>query len=368
MLLPVILASIVMVSSPAGPNAMAPHLTTTNDGTVAMSWLEGSSLKMAAYNNGKWSAPRVIAKRNDFWANWADFPSILRDNRGTWFAHWLQRSGPGTYSYDVMITSSADGVKWRTPRVLHTDGTKTEHGFVSMVKLPKEGVAVTWLDGREMEKKGPMTLRYATLDAALNVREEKVLDPRVCECCTTAMARTNSSMVVAYRDRTEDEIRDISFISLGSGKPISPLHKDGWKINGCPVNGPQLDAFENTIAAAWFTAADNEPRVLASFSRGRVKFAAPLRIDTKNAVGRVDVIALDGNSALVSWIEGGAEDAAIYARVIRIDGRMDPPMRIAPTSSARGSGFPRMTRSGEYVYIAWTDPAAKTIRVARIKP
>jgi hypothetical protein len=367
MLLPVILAAVVQLSSPAGTNALAPHLTTANDGTLAMSWLEGTSLKMALHRNGRWSAARTIVTRNDFFSNWADFPSIVQDARGTWFAHWLQKSGASTYAYDAMVTSSADGVKWRAPRVLHNDGTQAEHGFVSMVPLANGGVAITWLDGREMEKKGPMALRYATLDAALNVRGETVLDPRVCECCTTAMTRTPLGPLVAYRDRSDAEIRDISVARVG--RAPAPLHQDGWKIAGCPVNGPQLDARGNTIAAAWFTAANNAPRVYASFSRdGGATFQRPVRIDTANAVGRVDVLMLDAASALVSWIEGGADDAGVFVRRVHADGRAEKPLRIAATSSARAAGFPRMTRAGASIFIAWTDSATKTVKLARIDP
>lgn len=375
-----VLAALLSIASPAGPGAAEPHLTTTRGGALLMSWLEPvgdgkeHALKFAAYRNGRWSAPRVIAQRPDFFVNWADFPSIIEDDRGTLFAHWLQKSGSKTYWYDVYVTSSRDdGRTWRKPRVLHSDGKQAEHGFVSMAPLPKGGVAAVWLDGREMtgghdHGGGPMTLRYAEINAALNVTNEALLDPRVCECCTTGMAMTARGPLVAYRDRSLGEIRDIGTIRKDDRRWTAPLRvfADQWKIPGCPVNGPQVDARGTDAVVAWFAAPENRERVSVAFSGDAgASFGRPIRVDGGNPLGRVDVLLLDDNSALVTWVEG-TDDAAIVARRVHRDGRLDAPMRIAGTSSARGSGFPRTAIVGNDVWFAWTDTTAKTIRVARL--
>lgn len=374
MLASIVLAAVVSIASPAGPNAAEPFLTTRADGTLLMSWVESNALQMAEYRNGKWSKPRVIVKRNDLFVNWADFPSIVDDGHGTLFAQWLQKSGAGTYSYDVMVTSSADGgTTWRTPRVLHRDAKQAEHGFVSLVPRPKGGVGAVWLDGREMkgEEEGEMQLRYTELDATLKTSGEVVLDARVCECCTTTMTMTAQGPLVAYRDRSEAEIRDIGFTRRVKGIWSKPkrVHADDWKIAGCPVNGPQLDARGNRAAIAWFTAATNAPRVNVAFSNDAgATFGKAMRIDSGNAVGRVDLLLLADGSALVTWIEGAADKAGIYARRIFPDGRMHAPVQLAATSSARASGFPRAALSGKTVYLAWTDPAAKTVKLQAMTP
>ena len=50
---------------------------------------------------------------------------------------------------------------------------------------------------------------------------------------------TADGPVVVYRDRSEQEIRDISIVRLHDGKWSQPssVFEDNWKINGCPVNG-----------------------------------------------------------------------------------------------------------------------------------
>jgi len=260
--------------------------------------------------------------------------------------------------------------------VLHRDGKQAEHGFVSLTPHPGGGVAAVWLDGREMtgghdhDAKGAMTLRYAAIDRQLGITEEKVLDARVCECCATAMTMTPRGPLVAYRDRSDDEIRDIAFVrrnSEGNWSKPARIHPDNWKIAGCPVNGPQLASRGNYVAAAWFSAAENKPRVNVAFSSNAgAAFGKPVRIDTGNAVGRVDLLMLADNSALAIWIEGTEKDSGIFARRVHPDGRRGAPIKIAATSSARASGFPRAALIGNAAYVAWTDPGTKQVKVAKV--
>lgn len=372
-----LLAAVLSLTSPSGPGAAEPHLTATKSGALVMSWLEPAggkshALRFASYRDGKWGAARTIATRDDFFVNWADFPSIVEDAQGTLFAHWLQKSGSGTYAYDVHVAASRDGgTTWKS-KVLNTDGKEAEHGFVSLVPLSRSGVGALWLDGRGMteghggEHAGSMELRYADLDAALYARNESVLDARVCECCTTAMTMTANGPLVAYRDRAQDETRDIGFARRVKGKWSQPkvMVSDGWKIPGCPVNGPQLASRGNLVAAAWFTAPDNKAQVKVAFSRdGGASFGAPVRADGgTNAIGRVDVLLLADDSALVSWIEG----EAIMLRRVRANGTMDATVKLATTTSARAAGFPRGVAIGKNAYFAWTDATAKQIRLAAV--
>jgi hypothetical protein len=379
MLVPALLAALVMIEPPAASGSAEPHLTSLRDGGVAMSWLEPArdkrhALKLAMYRKGKWSAPRVIAERDDFFVNWADFPSIVEDRRGTLFAQWLQKSAAGAYAYDVWITSSRDeGKSWKTPRILHSDRKPGEHGFVSMAPLAKGGIAVTWLDSREMAAghhghEGAMGLRYVEVDSALAITRESLLDARVCECCTTGMAMTANGPLIVYRDRSNEEIRDIAFVRRTGTTWTTParVHADGWKIEGCPVNGPQADARGRNVAVAWFTAPADKAMVNLAFSRDAgAKFGKPVRIDGGNAVGRVDVLMLADGSALVTWIEGTADNSSILVRRVYADGRLAAPQKLAATTSARGAGFPRATLTGNTAWFAWTDLAAKKIRVAK---
>jgi hypothetical protein len=58
---------------------------------------------------------------------------------------------------------------------------------------------------------------------------------------------------------------------------------------------------------------------------------------------------------VVSWIEVVDAAAAVTVRRIASDGRPGPATRVAVTSAARASGFPRLERQGDAVVLAWTE-------------
>ncbi len=373
------------VPSPAGDGAAEPYLFAARDG-ILLSWLEPVAnsdrvaLRFARYANGKWSASRTIVERNDLFVNWADFPSVVEDAKGALFAHWLQKSGQGTYAYDVRMATSTDGgATWSKSFLLNRDGKQSEHGFVSLAALPNGGVGATWLDGRNMtmgsdhdshEAGGDMTIRYATVDAAGTLDGDTELDGRTCECCSTGMAMTGSGPVIAYRDRSAEEIRDISYVrhdASGWTKPQA-VRADGWKINGCPVNGPQVDAIGNEVATAWFTAANEQQRVYVAFSSdGGATFEKAIPVDDGKPAGRVDVVLLDPRTALVTWLEHTGTGAEIRARRIPREGKPDASTKIADSGAARATGFARIARTGNEVWLTWTEQgvSGKRIHVAR---
>jgi hypothetical protein len=216
---------------------------------------------------------------------------------------------------------------------------------------------------------GDMTIRYAAVDASGTISSDVELDPRTCECCATGMAITTSGPVIVYRDRSPDEIRDISYVRstpAGWSSP-APVRKDGWKIAGCPVNGPQIDASGDRLAIAWFTEGDQQPRTYLSFSNdGGATLSNPIVVDDGKPAGRVDVLMLEGDAALVTWLEQTPAGAELRARRVSPSG-VEPSMKIADTTSARGAGFARIARSGPDVFFAWTEqtPAGKKVRITR---
>jgi len=367
------------IASPTGAGAAEPFLFATNDG-VLLSWLEPvagtdrTALRFARYRAGRWSEPGTIVERNDLFVNWADFPSIVEDANGTLFAHWLQKSGKSTYAYDVRMSISPDGgATWREPFLLNRDGKQREHGFASLAALPGGGVGATWLDGRNMkaggeheEDSGDMGIRYATIDASGTIANDVEVDGRTCECCTTGMAMTSSGPVIVYRDRSPDEVRDIGYVAKTPDGWTEParVNADDWKINACPVNGPQIDAIGQRAAAAWFTAAQDQGRAYVAFSDdGGKTFAKPVQIDEGKPIGRLDVVVFDETTALVTWLEQTGAGGEIRARRVGRDGKTAPSMKIADSSIARAAGFARVARVGRDIYFTWTEQSANSKRV-----
>ena len=371
-------ARVTPLRSPAGPGSQVPNLAIMPDGRVVMSWIEplrdrGLALLCASFDGQKWSQPATIAAGDSFFVNWADFPSIRPLGGQRLAAHWLWRSGSGTYAYDVRVSQSENGGRtWTQPITPHRDGTATEHGFASLASAG-DAVLALWLDGRKTvghdeASSGPMpdmTLRAASVESDGQLRDEVEIDGRTCDCCQTAAVTTDRGILVAYRDRSPDEVRDICVARWQKGQWSRPelVHADNWHIAGCPVNGPAMDARRSHVAITWYTAAADTPRVYVAFSEDAGEtFGPPTRIDEGNPLGRVHVALLADGSALATWIEASGRDAVIRTRRIPVHGPMGVPVTVTRTSAARASGCPRVVSLGDAVLFAWTE-AGTTPRV-----
>lgn len=367
--------------SPTGPGAAEPNLAVAPNGHVYLSWIEPApdtlfALRLAILVGDRWSEARTIATGADFVVNWADFPSMVATGDGRLWAHWLERVGKGGSASSVRVAQSFDnGRTWSPPVVPHLDSSRTEHGFVS---LWSEGATLgaVWLDGRKYNAAGTtpatgeMMVVTTTVGANGAPGAEVTLDQRACDCCQTAAAITASGPIVAYRDRSADEIRDIYLSRRVEGRWLAgaAVHADGWKIASCPVNGPAIAASGSRVALAWFTAAQDTARVLLAFSSDAgATFGAPVRVDNGQPAGRVHVALLGTGDALVTWLERtGGDTAAVRVRRVAPDGSRDLPITIAVSSGTRASGFPRLVVSGDNVVFAWTEPGSpSTVRVAR---
>jgi hypothetical protein len=367
------------IPNPTPPNSAEPNLAAGPDG-IYLTWLERRggdrhALRYARWDGVEWTEPGTVMERGGLFVNWADFPSMVALADGTLAAHWLEKSGPASYEYDVRMALSRDGgATWSDDVVPHHgSGVLAEHGFVSL--FPTDGgIGVVWLDGRETVHGRPMTLRFTTVSPTGETGPEVVLDPQVCDCCQTSVAQASSGLVVAYRGRTDGEVRDILVTRRVDGEWTTPatVHDDGWVINACPVNGPAIAADGDRVVVAWFTAAEGAEggagggRVLAAVSSDAgATFHAPVRIDDGRGMGRVGVVMLDGGDALVSWLEGADDGAEIRTRLVGAHGA-GPSAALATTTAARASGFPVVARRGDEVLFAWTHPGAEPgIRTAR---
>jgi hypothetical protein len=362
------------IPSPAGPNSAQPHLVSTVRGPL-LSWIERdgpkATLRFAERTPSGWSAPRDIASGTDWFVNWADVPSVIRLAGGDLAAHWLQKSGADTYAYDVRLAYSRDdGKTWSRSFLPHSDGTRTEHGFASLIQMPGTGLGLAWLDGRAMKgggshdahgsEAGAMSVRFAAFGRDWKQTSEMPVDLRVCECCPTSAAVTSDGPIVAYRNRSDEGVRDIVVSRLENGKWSEPkaVHADGWKIEACPVNGPMLSARGRDVVVAWVTGEGDQPRAYLAFSKdaGR-SFAAPIRLDDAGSLGRVDVELMADGGAVASWIEFAGQKAHFRVRRIDRSGAKSPALTVSALAGGRASGYPRIAAHGNDVVFAWTEAA-----------
>jgi len=351
------------ISNEAPVGSGEPNLFADPRGRVYLSWVEevngSAKLKFSKFEDAAWSTPQLIAEGDDWFVNWADFPLITGDGDGNMAAHFLAKTAHDTFAYGVNIVFSSDfGKTWSEPVVPHETQTPTEHGFVSMLPW-NNGYMAVWLDGRKTGLKGgAMTLRSAFLDFNGKIREEFELDNRICDCCQTSAALTQTGPVVVYRDRSESEIRDMAIVRWENDMWTSPvlIHNDNWKIPGCPVNGPVGASQGNKLAIAWFTAAGGKPIINFTYSSdGGKNIEDPVRIDDGKPIGRVDMVMLEDGSSVVCWIEDTGLGGEIRVKQLNSEGEEIHAFVLAKTELARSSGFPRITRSGNRLFFAWRD-------------
>jgi len=347
-----------------------PHLTLDAKGNVWLSWTERLSdstvqVRVARHNGSTWDSVRTAAAARPLFVNWADFPTVLALPNGDLVTHWLEREGQGKYAYGVRVARSRDGGRtWGSPVSPHTDGLEAEHGFVSLWAEGSEDVGLVWLDGRKSampDSAREMTIRSAVMTTTGQLRDEALLDARACDCCQTGTAVTANGRIVVYRDRTEEEIRDIAIARRTAEGWSAPqiVYPDQWHYAGCPVNGPQAASRGDTVVVAWFAAPNDSARVRVVRSvDGGQTFGEPVRVDEGNPMGRVDVELDPDGQPIVSWLEQRTADSSdVLVRRVRFneDGAMaSASLAVASTSSARQSGFPRLVATRNGLLAAWT--------------
>ncbi|HVS53638.1 MAG TPA: sialidase family protein [Opitutaceae bacterium] len=367
------------IASPAAPGAVGAALFAAPDGIVWLTWVEpGATAQpqpMAEHHHGaeaapvdappntlrfsafdaaakKWRAARTVAVGHGVPASSADFPQLVVDARGRATIVWADGHGR------AFLSTSADrGATWSAPAPVTRESNEVEK--FSLAVLADGRVLAAWLDARA-KKSGPPTGADAA-QAAGNAEQlyarvvgdpgpDTLVDPSVCDCCqTTLTAFPDGTALLAYRGRTTEEVRDIRVARFRAGAWDEPrtLNHDDWRINACPINGPRLASDGGRVAAAWFTAADNEPRVLASFSPDAgARFLMPLRIDRGQPAGHVDTLILHDGALLVTWTEN---DGSVWLRRITPDFSADEPVALTPAGTVSTRVVPRLALVRDYV-------------------
>jgi hypothetical protein len=356
------------IAAPAGPNAIGASLAAAPDGTLWLSWVEApaplapkpaasgehhhdaaatavparNTLRFATYQTAarRWSAARTIVSGHDVTTSSGDFPLLAVDGHGTAIAVWTDGKGGASW------TDSHDhGATWSEPRPWAKESPGVEK--FALVTLTDGRILAAWLDARTMHPERKTQSLYARIVG--DPGPDVLVDDSVCDCCqTTLTAFLDGGALLAYRGREADEVRDIR-VARYHGREWErwkPLNHDGWKINACPMNGPQLASDGGRVAAAWFTAAENTPRVLASYSADAgARFLMPLQIDRGSPSGQVDTVLLHDSAMLVTWLE---TDGSLWLRRVSPEFATDEPITLAAGGNGRVRGFPRTALLRDY--------------------
>lgn len=355
------------LASPAGPGAFAASLTRGPTGVVYLSWVEPAAgglqaLKFSTLDaHGQhWSPAHTIVQGLNWQASGTDGPKLAVQADGHLTAVWLVLNRPpppkargtepahGDPLCHALLSRSIDGGgTWSPPVPLSIESNAVD--FVALQPLADGRLLAAWLDGRakKTDADNPQQLRARLVGVD---GPDVLVDASVCDCCPLAFtAFPDGSALLAYRGRTAGEIRDILTVRFidGQWEERRANSRDGWKIDGCPVNGPAVAGDGPRVTEAWFTAAGDEPRVLLSNSpdAGGI-YTMAQRVDLGHPLGRVATVMLRDGAQLVTWLENPGEDSSqpggLYLRRYTSYGATMLPARLAAQGQTPVAGFPRM--------------------------
>jgi hypothetical protein len=360
------------IPNPSATGSLQASWSAAPDGSPLLSWIETQkdesyTLKYAVRKGSQWSEPRTIAAHRQFFRQPAELPEVIALSDGTLVAHWVEAPPEGSDAEFSYVSVSKDGVKWTAPVMAHKDRGMVQHGLASIVASGDHEASIVWLEALQGED-APVTLKRTVVSAEGKVVKEEALDTDVCGCCPTSIVKTARGLLVAYRDHTPQDIRDISVLRFENGKWSAPknINPDNWKLNACPTNAAAAAAKGDRVAIAWYTGAQNSPREQIVFSSdGGTTFTKPVLLSTGRSFGYTS-ITLDGPDAVVSWLEQSGGDARIVVRRISATGAPGPPIQVAQ-GSRKSLGYPRILQAGNDTWVAWADSTRDAkIQTARV--
>jgi len=363
------------VANPAPLGSLQAHWATTQDGSPLLSWIEtlkdGSfAMRYAIRRGTQWSEPRTIVANRHFFRQPAESPSVISFADKSLLAEWVEiPPGAGEAEY-MYVSASKDGLRWTPPLMAHQDRSPVQHALVSMVASGDREASLVWLEALKGED-APSALKRTVVSSDGKVVKEESLDSDVCTCCPTSIVKTSRGLLVAYRDHTPQDIRDIATIRFENGRwlPSKILNPDKWEINACPVNGASAAAKDNRVAIAWYTEAQDSARTQLVFSSdGGATFGRPIRVSTGNSFGHVSAALDDQGGAFVSWLEEGkgADGVLLLVRQVTGAGVAGPVTQVAQGSRSI-IGYPRLLHAGSETWIAWGNSTTTKVQTARLK-
>jgi hypothetical protein len=348
--------------NPAGAGSLQPNWSVAPDGSAVFSWIEpsqggGFALRYAVRHGAAWSPAITIAAHRHFFHHPAEMPEVLALPGGHWFAHWVESPGGDSDAEYVNVSSSTDGKTWTMPLQAHHDHSAVQHGLASMIANPDGGASIFWLEALKGED-NPVSLKRTIVDATGKEVREEIIDPDVCGCCPTAVAKTSKGLLLAFRAHTKDDIRDIAVTRLENGKWSTPkiVSADGWEINACPTNAAAIQAKGDHVAVAWFTGAHDMPRDLLAFSNDSGStFTKPVTLSTGHSFGYTAMALDEDGGAIVSWLEKTSDGARVLVRRVTPAGVAGPVVEVAK-GGKMALGYPKLFHYGSDTFIAWGNP------------
>ncbi|MGH9557998.1 MAG: exo-alpha-sialidase [Bryobacteraceae bacterium] len=360
--------------NPAPTGSLEAHWGIAPDGSPLLSWIEPAAdgsyaLRYSIRRANQWTEPRTIVANRRFFRQPAESPSVISFPGGGMLAEWVEVPNDKSQAEYIYVSASTDGVQWTVPVMANKDQSAVQHALVSMVADNAREASLVWLEALKGED-APSNLKRTVVSRDGKVLKEESLDRDVCTCCPTSIVKTSRGLLVAYRDHTSKDIRDIATVRFENGRWTSSriLNADNWEISACPVNGASAAARGNRVAIAWYTEGDDKPRVQLVFSSDSgATFTKPIVMNTGNAFGHASTALAPDGGAFVSWIEEVDDDSTrVLVRFVSAAGVAGPPIEVVK-GSLRALGYPRLLQAGRETWIAWGNSSSGRVQTARLR-
>ena len=115
---------------------------------------------------------------------------------------------------------------------------------------------------------------------------------------------------------------------------------------------------DHHLAAAWYTEAEQRPRLRVAQSDDEGATWQVQTLQTTNPAGRPDLAYLEDDTLLILWLAKDEQGHQLQLQRIRGDAAVGSVLGIARTKGTRASGFPRIVARRQQAIIAWTQNSA----------
>lgn len=291
---------------------------------------------------------------------------------------WNAKNG-GT---QIKTARSTDGGRtFSAATALQAPGAAGDRGWQASTVDAAGQLHTVWLDHRGMAAAGEHDMLTGEHDGVAMAQRsglyyrgadaERELFKGVCYCCKTALAvGSDGAIYAAWRHVFDGNLRDIAFTSSRDGgktfTPLARVNEDGWKIDGCPDDGPAMVVDRSGILhLVWPTVTGEKGVIHYATSRDGRTFSKPVQVPTFGSPkASHPQIALDGSGAIViAWdeVRDGVRTAGYVDRTDRGFG--------TPQSLGKATMYPVMAAAERGLVAAWTagPPNQTTIGVRRMR-
>ena len=259
-------------------------------------------------------------------------------------------SEPAKHRTEIRSQRSGDGgATWSAPVRVNDDQADGPHGWLSSAVDSSGGAQVVWLDKRS----GEQGLVWSRTTDGIRFERNRVLDPRVCFCCSTAvLAAPNGRSWISYRDLEGKDLRNIGVVARepdGSFTAPSVVSDDGWRIDGCPDSGPRMAlAPAGGVWAVWFDGASSG--VFSAFAPAGKGFLPRSRLAAPEPGGAVpnhpEIAVLPDGAVVALYV---SRSSVFGRRLSRDEGRWTDAVALV-----EGAAEPRIQASGHRLALTFT--------------